>query len=261
MGLFDFTQKKAKQPSLQFAPEFPETKYGREWLAKLLKGGVPEIPRLEIPGMTGIEKFGQTLLGEYAQTGMPKGFEEAFAEIMKTIKGGYDPRTSELYKGFRVGSLEEEESAINKLRRGQQLRGAFTGTPGAGMEAKERRRFAGERTQLLGELTEAERNRIMAMIPELFRYGAAEEMVPQARLGAIGQYGGLPRGIETRRAETLYDQLMKTTMFPYTAQSPIATALMSQRPELYMDPGRPAEDKEWWKWTKTGLGILGGMPN
>lgn len=259
MGLFDFFQKKAKQPSLEFAPEFPETKYGREWLAKLLKSGVPEIPRLEIPGMTGIEKFGQTLLGDYAQAGMPKGYEEAFAEIMKTIKGGYDPRTSLLYKGFRQGSLEEEEQGVSKLRRGQQIRGAFTGTPGAGQEAGLRRSFAGERTELLGALTEKERNRIMAMIPELFRYGGAEEMVPQARLSAISQYGGKPREIETQRAMSLYDQLMKTVMFPYTAQSSLAMALMSQRPELYIDPGRPAEDKDWWKWTKLGLNVVGGM--
>ena len=129
MGFFDSEIKEAPGPEILETPWGPEN---RGFLQRLIRRDV-KFPTQQIPGMTGIQKRGQT-------------------ELQKIIEGGTfeDPSKSLLYRGFRDESRMDEEKAVSGLRRRQQLMGMFASTPALREEGETRSRYGADRSQFLG---------------------------------------------------------------------------------------------------------------
>lgn len=181
-------------PHWSVIPSMPEQQEARSLLLSLMQPGV-QTPRLTVPGMTPTEEEGQSLL-------------------LKILRGGAfaDPATSPYYQGMRREMIGEEERGVTSMRRGQQAAGMYYSTPGAGIEARYRGQMAGQRGTLLGALYEGERARDN----------------PYTRLGAVAQYGALPRLVEGAQERANYQNLLYQLLFPYQAQVPLAGSLLSE---------------------------------
>ncbi|MBW2091397.1 MAG: hypothetical protein JRI34_04630 [Deltaproteobacteria bacterium] len=174
-------------------PDILETPWGPEMRSFLTNLMLAEYPLQEIPGMTDIEKQAQSVLADVVSG-------KAFA----------DPRTSPLYAGLRRESRREEEEAAGELRRYSQLAGMGRSSPAAREEGKLRSQFADQRLSLLGSLFETERARDN----------------PYTRMGAVQQYGGLPRQIAGQQALARYQQATA----PYNVQSQLAQFMLGYQP-------------------------------
>lgn len=150
-------------------------------------------------------------------------------ELEATLSGRYDPRTSDLYKGFREESRMEEEAGVSRLRRGAQKGGMFYSGPSMRSEATLRSRAGAARTSMLGGLYERERERKAAAVPQLMEGG----QMP-AKQAAIGmQLGGLEREIEQARYQAQYQRIMQRLMWAYQVKMPVAETLFQMSPDYY----------------------------
>lgn len=206
--------------------ESEEEKQARSWLLDLMKRTAP---LLQVPGMMGYEQAGQDILGSMLGADLPEGYQLGMSELQKTMGGEYDPFTSPYYQGLREASRREEEEGVSRLRRGSQLGGMFYSEPSQRTEAEYRGRMGTGRTSILGGMLETERGRRYGAIPQAMQYGQYAEMQPYRQLGAIQQYGALPRQIAGQQAGAAYQQ----QMFPYTNQAQLAQMLLAYKPDYY----------------------------
>ena len=232
----------------------------RKWLMDLLYRGTPTIPVKPVTEETPLESEGQKLLKKYIGTGEPTGVKAGTDELLSIISGEHDPRTSPLYKGFRQESLAEEERGVNLLRQGQQLRGAFTGTPGAGQEAKLRRGFSSGRQTLLGGLYETERGKVLPAINQLLPFMRFPEETTIKKLGAVEAFGSTK---EQERADAAYNALMQKVMFPYTTGTNIAGTVLGNPPSSYATQPEPSTLSQVTPLLQTMMMMYGmkGTPN
>lgn len=185
-------------------PNEESQSYGREFLMDLL-GEKP--PRLGIADLTETEQQAQTLLGELL-SGDADFYDQYFV----------DPRTSPLYQSLREESYADESRGVSELRRRSQMGGMFQSSPSYRAEGDYRAEAGRGRSTMLSKLYEQERQRAYAE--------------PYQRLGAVAQYGGLPRQIEQAKYQSAYEQ----RMMPYTALANIAAQLMNEQRNMW-DPG------------------------
>ena len=155
-------------------------------------------------GLTPTETYGQSLLADYARSQAPSIYGATEDQLTKTLTGGFDPRTSEYYQATRDELASNEENQIQALRRSQQLRGAFRGSNSIREEANARSGFQRATNSALGSLVESERNRAMQAVPYSLTFGQAQEQAPLSRLGAVSQYGGLPRNLDQNTLNMQY---------------------------------------------------------
>jgi len=233
----------------------PSTKLQRNVRSQL--GGLSKrkisYPRLQIAGLTESEKEAQGILSDYLTSGTPTAITQAKDYYSGVLGGGYDPRTSPYYQGYREQSQFEEDEAMNTLRRRMQLSGVGASTPAIEQEIAGRGQFAANRQQLLGQLYEAERAKQQGAAQNLAQLGQYEEAQPIRKMAATQEYGALPRTIEQARANALYEKLVQELLFPYIYKAPIKQFLL-QEPRY--SPYIPAP-------TDSGSsafgGILGGL--
>lgn len=158
-----------------------------DWLLKLLKKQVPNIPAMEIPGMTANEQTAQGILTDL-------------------LAGKHDPRTSPLYAGLREEAAATKEQGLTALRRRANLGGNFYSTPALRAEGEYSANVDRGLNTLLGGMYES-------------------TMSPQALLSASAQYGALPREIEQQQAAADYQARLSNLLAPYQMQAPIAGML------------------------------------
>ena len=184
----------------------------------LNRGQDVEFPTLQIPGLTGIEQQGQTILDQIS-----KG--EAFR----------DPSTSKFYQGLRTEYKNIEDQGVNAIRQRQNLAGGFRGSRGVAEEGRFRADIGNKLGTQLGALFEAESARDN----------------PYTRLQAISEHGALPRLIQLAQAQAELDQFMQQTGFNYQTLPNITNILLGQ--SVYRQP-----DQDGPSDLATGAAIAGG---
>lgn len=216
----------------------PEEREMYQYLLDLMQRK-PNLPTKEVAGMTPTEIYGQTLLEDYSKSGYPLPYITGLSELLKTIKGGYDPATSKFYKSMRKEITSTTDEAQNRLSRTMQKRGASAqGVPRAAIKLEEGR--ASDIDTLLGSLTETERDRIFQAIPILANYSELAEQMPLRRLGAIQQFGALPREIEQMINEAAYGKEYEEAVWPWKAAGLLSGTTSSLLPSAYMTSGYPS---------------------
>jgi len=177
--------------------------------------------------MTDLEKWGQSdLLAPFVRGEM---FE--------------DPRTSPLYKGLREEMMAEQDKGVRQLRRRANLGGGLFSTPAARTEADYTAQMGRGRESLLGGLYESER----------------QMNSPQARLGALSQYGGMPREIEQAQRDAQYDAIMKRLMSKLQVGGSLANLppIAQDQPQTYIHQ-LPYEQSGGGSSAGGFMGALGG---
>jgi len=160
--------------------------------------------------MSGAETKSMAWLDQYlSKQGPGEMYGLAEDELKKTMTGGYDPYTSQYYQAMRQGSKYELEDALNQARRTQGARGSYFTESARAEEDEIRAKGTNYLMQLLGSLSETERERKwqgVGKAMELEKYG---EALPLAKAEAGQTLGALPRLLEQSDLEKQYQDFVR----------------------------------------------------
>lgn len=145
---------------------------------------------------TGQEQMGLSSLTQLLSSGMPTSLTNAETEVNKQLTGKYDPTTSEYYKATRTSIDRERQKALAQAKNqaaayGYRSSGAEQRALGD-VETDTYNKVA----ELIGQLTESERNRTSNAVNQALNVASAQESIPLNRIAASQQYGGLTRQLE-----------------------------------------------------------------
>lgn len=181
------------------------------WITKYLPDFVPgqKYPGSLSAGMSPFEAQGLDFLQGYLnQPNQTPLLGEAQDEISKTLTGGYDPYTSPFYKSLRTGAMQEQQDAQNTLNAQLGSRNKFFSS-----EALKENRELGTRTtnfldQILGTLSQQERQNRLDVIPQALAVDKAVTQAPIAKIAAGTTFGALPRQLEQADLEREYQAFL-----------------------------------------------------
>ncbi len=170
-----------------------------DWQMDLRKGLPGEFDKLR--GFSPLEKRGESLMMDIL--GSPGLMDSEIggatsAQILKTLRGEYDPYTSEYYKSLRRGIEREGDVSRGRISRSAQKAGMLQSTPRLMREARLEDEMVGAKGDILAKLFESERGRAISTLDPAMRFMELGETQPLRRAGAAYTYGGLPRSIEEK---------------------------------------------------------------
>ena len=214
--------------------------------------GTPEamqVPLQQVAGLGATEQTVQGLLSKYLGTSATGGeaYKLGMGELQKTLGGEfYDPRTSDFWKGYRDVSEMEQEKGVAAIRRRGQLGGGLYADPSRRIESEYVKGMGAQRLGMLGGLYETERGRKAGAVGQALGYAGLEETGKAGRIELGARVGAIPRQVKSQQYQAAYNQALgqaqsdyataqqqsqnvyQQQMFPYTAQSAVAGALMPQ---------------------------------
>lgn len=157
------------------------------------------------------EKAGYDQLMNYLGTESPTGdlFKAGKEEILKTLTGKYDPRSSEDYKAFREGAVSEESDLIDRMRRGAGYRGTLFQDTSGRDEGLARSKTSQYLDQLLATMSQKERQNKLDILPQALGYEKYETAAPLAKASAGLTLGSLPRMLEQADLEAQYKDFLR----------------------------------------------------
>lgn len=221
-------------------PEIMETPWAEDMRNELqstmdLFGTTPDIPLLQVAGMTENEQLGQNILTQLGQDAfsMPEVYDAAVTQLMKTFSGDYDPRTSDFYQGFRSEMDQMMSKDIEASRREAQLGGGLYSDYAAGASNNLRRNYANQKLTTLGGMFENERMNMLNAVPTALNASMMPTQKASGIASLIGQFGGLGRKIQDNRNLAKYNQQYGEAMMPYELagqKANIANSLLNYQP-------------------------------
>ena len=250
MSLFKGTKAKAK-----LNPRTEESKFGGSWLMNDLNWDKsPNYPTRQVAGMTGKEQGMQDNIYNQAMNG-GEGFNLAMDHTRKTLDGGYDPRDSDYYKGYRAEMEDMRGESNARLQRRSQKGGMVNSTSAYGMEADNNRRIDNSIMRQLGGMYENERNRMDGAANTAA--GLDGQQFGQSMAAAAEM--AKERAIEQLRYDEIYKTAYQELMHQYNVLAPIAGNMMNYSPGTYMQPDGPSVWDVAMGVTSDVMGIAGGI--
>lgn len=243
MGLFS-SSTKVKDP-LRY-----EKKEAAGFLLDLMRGGTPDIPQQQVAGLTSDQQKIQGQLGGYLDD-TNANYGQARDYYRDVLAGGYDPRTSDFYKGLRAEAGQLKADTNTAIKRQAAGAGMYHSSPTSANIAANERQVNNALLTQLGGMYENERTRM----------GQAAQGVQQAdaqRVQTTGQVGSLmdvERQIEQARNDALYNQALQMVMFPYQYQTQMASAIFGGSQPVVSGGGM----NDFGMLAQMGGGILAGM--
>jgi len=147
--------------------------------------------------LTPQEQSALSFLDQYLQGGSSQVMTAGKEEILKNLRGEYNPETSAYYKPIISTIEQRRDLARDRLRRQMQLGGNLSSLARARLEGENDITYEGEIANLMLNLQENERNRMFSSIPYAMSYGEYEEKTPLMKAGAARTIGSIPRDLET----------------------------------------------------------------
>lgn len=182
-------------------------------------------------------------------SGMQNNYNLARGEIQDTLKGNYDPRDSDYWRGFRQEANRLKEEAQTDVRQRSQLGGMLKSSPSAGIEAESNQRYDSAILQELGKLQENERQR------RLNAAGMAGQVDSQhlSNVSGANQIADQQRQIEQARNDELYRTAMYEVLAPYKHQYKLALSLLNEQRYTGVQTGGGLTDLGFYMNTMSGM--------
>jgi len=197
-----------------------EKKRAAGFLEDLMQQGTPDIPTQQVAGLTPLQ---QILQGN--MQGQVNAANQNYGEVRDyyrdVLDGGYDPRSSDFYKGLRQEADRMKTEETTNVRQSANMGGMLQSTPRMAVESDARQQIDNQTLQLLGGLYENERG----------RQGQAATALPQLdaqrtqTTGAMQSIADVERQIEQQRNNAMYQQALQTVLFPYQYQANLANMI------------------------------------
>jgi hypothetical protein len=235
-------------------PYAGDKRKGLDFLTGLMQGGTPDIPTRGIADLTDTQRRIQAGVGDQFSD-LNENYGTARDYLTEVVGGGYDPRTSDYYKGLRQEGEDFKADARTDIRQSANLGGMLQSTPRMAVESEMTRKTDRDTLTRLGSMYETERGRMGQAAEGLGRLDA-NRVAMTSNLQAIAD---LERRIEQDRNDAVYNQAMQTITFPYQYQAQLANSLIGAS-DPYMTGGGP----KGWVTDTAGIMKLGaaaaGMP-
>lgn len=152
--------------------------------------------------LTPYERTALEQLGLYTGGGASPTSQAAEAEMLKTLRGEYNPETSAYYRPVIQGIEARRDAARDRLRRSSQLGGNLTSLSRVTAEANSDTEYEAQIAQMMLGLQQDERNRMLGVIPQALQYGQYVEEGPLRKAEANRTIGSIPRDLETGAINT-----------------------------------------------------------
>ena len=207
-----FSPKKVTQEPDKESFQMGSGKAVADWAQKYLSSYVPnaEYGGQFTAGMAPGEQAGQEWLSKYMnQPDLGENYNLAAGEVKKTLTGGYDPYSSDYYKAMRTGAMTEQQDAIDAAKRGQGARGTYFQSTGLTEERKLREGTTNYLQQLLGKMSESERQNRLGAVDKAMNLEQYAQGAPLAKAQAGMTLGALPRLIEQNDLESRYKDFLR----------------------------------------------------
>ena len=219
MGLFRKKQKFSFHP----IPSAPEQTKARSYLVDLMGQDV-QYPTMGVADLTDTEQGIQERLPSYLDT-LEGDHAAARGYFEDVLAGGYDPRTSDFYQGFRDEQDFMKDRAMKNIRLGSQRAGMGRSTPSVGVQGLVGQQYDSQTLQMLGQLTENERSRMAGAAGALPALSAQEigSMTAAQNLAAV------QREQEQMKLAAMYESAINTLLAPYNLNANIAMALLNEQ--------------------------------
>ena len=160
--------------------------------------------------MTGFENQGMAFLQQFLNQGPSEAFTAGKGELMKTLAGGYDPRTSPFFSGLRDSAMINQQDMVDRINRESAGAGNFY----SDARLKSISNDALSRTtsfmnEILGKLFEGERGKMFEAAKLAPEYAAYEENAPLRKSAAATEIGSIPRVIQQASYERNYQEFKR----------------------------------------------------
>ena len=192
-----FSQKKQTAEVTEVADPYKSVREPYlSWLSgQIGKTGPSYTGEMTAP-MSDQEKQSLDWLKSYSAGGPSATRTAATAEINKTVGGQYDPTTSPYYQAVKAEAARNQKEAQESIA--DQAAGG--GRYWTGARLKVQGNEAGKTTnylnEILGTLSEAERQRMIQVLPYAQQFANEEEQAPLQKATALQTLGALPRNIQ-----------------------------------------------------------------
>lgn len=236
MGLFSSGSTKVKVVD----PLAPQKTSAADWLQNLLNQPTPSIPTRQISGMTETEQQGQQILSGMASAGLPSIYTQGQDVLSKILAEPTDITALPEYKAIISSVGKETSEAVNQVLRRMQISGMETSSPQGKAVGKEISAGGERMLAELAPLAENERNRRLQALGLAGDYATTGQNLQTQILGAIQQYGALPRELDQAQKDAMLQQMMMKILFPYQYGGNIASSILGGSVDTAVQPGDPS---------------------
>jgi hypothetical protein len=215
----------SKDNKLKFKeiPSAPEQTQARNYLVDLMENDL-QFPVQGTAELTGTEQQIQGMLPSYLGM-LEEDYGAARDYYNDVLSGGYDPRTSDYYQGFRAEQDMAKRDAMLDVARMGQMAGMSRSTPVVGVQARTGAAFDAQTLQQLGLLYDNERTRMGQAAGALGQLGGQQ----LANLSQVEQLAMVQRQQEQMKLSAMYQAALRTLLFPYEKQAGIAEVLLGEQ--------------------------------
>lgn len=225
MGLF------TEDTKLKQVPRTEGSIAGEKRLMDLISG-TPQIPTQNVAGLTPIQMAIQQMLG--GTLGRISEGSTAAQDYYKKILGeNYDLESDPRYQTLMQQAGVLTKQASTQAKRGAERMGMLDSSGAKELEMTEMQKAHSPILQAIGDLLNRKESERMEAAGGIGRAGAQEA----GNIAAVGGIADIERSVEQMQADALYNQALMQILFPYQYQSNLANALMSYKPDYYVEGG------------------------
>lgn len=181
----------------------PNQKYTENYLTNFVKQyGGNYTPGASYEGLstmmtpTSQEQQGLTSLTQLLSSDTPTALTNAANEVNKQLTGEYDPTTSKYYKATRTSLDRERQKSLAQAKNRAAAYGYRSSSAERNALGDVETDSFNKVAELIGQLTESERNRTSNAVNQALNVANTQESIPLNRIAASQQYGGLTRLLE-----------------------------------------------------------------
>ena len=204
-------------------PSTPEQDSARSYLTDLQNRDL-QFPTKGVADLTGTEQQIQGQLPSYLNQ-IDADFDTMRGYYNDVLSGGYDPRTSDYYQGFRAEQDSLKKDAQLDVARAAQKGGMARSTPSVGIQARTGQAYDNQTLQQLGLLYENERVRQGQAAGLLTQIGGQQ----LSQVGQVEQLAAIQRQQEQAKLSAMYQAALQTLLAPYQHNAQIAEALLNEQ--------------------------------
>ncbi len=234
-----------------------------QWLSGEVGKTGPEYGDPKSVGVTETQKAGMDHLNQYAgQEGTPELMELGANEYRKTLSGDYDPSKGVYYKALR-------ESAKRNLGETQKNIADYAGGGGrfySGARVKQQSEadvdISNALNEILGQMTESERNRRFQAAPLAASLGEKIDLLPATRASNIMTVGDLERQVNQAALDREYNAWAKANYEYPLAIGALAQNFQATKPpstQTTVTPAQPSGFAQMMSAVSPMVGGSGGM--
>ncbi|HPV97938.1 MAG TPA: hypothetical protein PLZ78_08940 [Spirochaetota bacterium] len=148
-------------------------------------------------------------LESYMNRGTSPLLDLASGEYSKTLSGQYDPFESPYYQATKQGALRNEQEAINRFKRAQNIRGMFNSAGTDQGTANIVTNTTNQLNTLAGKLAEAERARRLGAAGPAASLADLISKQPLDTASAISSISPILKSIEQEPMDFAYQELLR----------------------------------------------------